>query len=235
MQTARNIISIKKDQYLNFSTIEWTKGLSSYTMTGSVDSAARMSYYTSPSYSPITTTYSFTGNSSVSSEVLNATVLDALIWEENIRDFIYFFISDTTGGSIASPTWYYFNNSSGNGGITTTADLTGRKINGTPLSIASGSGEERVLNLPPTAPGFVTNTSSYPSYPAVALKAKARFYDISKTNAVNDATIPNTSYPVSIRFAIARYIKGADGNWSRSWLGTDNRMKNVLSLEEVLS
>ena len=152
-----------------------------------------------------------------------------------MRDFIYFFISDTAGGTNnPSPTWYYFNSTSSNGGITA-ADLTGRKINGVPLSIASGIGEDRVLNPPPPAPGFVENISSNPSYPAIALKARTTFYNISKTNAVNDASQPTLSYPVSVRFAIARYVKGTDGIWSRSWLGSDNRMKNVLSLEEALS
>jgi len=103
------------------------------------------------------------------------------------------------------------------------------------LSISSGTGEDRVLNAPPSAPSYVTNTSTYPSYPAVALKAKAKFYDISKTNTVNDATVPSLTHPISVRFAIARYTKGPSGTWSGVWLGSDNRMKNVLSLEEALS
>jgi hypothetical protein len=193
---------------------------------------ATLKYYSSPSYSPITTTYSFTGNSSINSEVLNTTVLDSLIWEENIRDFIYFFISDTTSAN--SPTWYYFNNSSANGGITP-GNLDGLNITGTALSIVSGSGEERILSGPPPAPVYVTGVSSYPSYPAVALKAKAKFYEISKTNQVNDATVPSLSRPIGIRFAIARYTKGSTGAWSGIWLGVDNKIKNVLSLEEALS
>lgn len=233
--SAPSIAAIDKDKYFTFSTLAWTKGLGPYTESGEFNSAAKLSYYTSPSYKPIINIYKFTGNSSISSEVLNSTVLDSLIWEEKIRDFIYFFISDTAGTSTGSPTWYYFNNASNNGGITTTANLEGRKIGGVPLSISSGSGEDRALNPPPPAPVYVTNTSGYPSYPAIALKAKTRFYDISKTNADNDATLPNTNYPVSVRFAIARYVQGPDGNWSRSWLGTDNRMKNVLSLEEAIS
>lgn len=229
------VIAFGKDVSITFSMYTWDKGLDwsgGRTSTGSEGTAATLQYYSSPSYSPITTTYSFTGNSSISSEVLNANVLDSLIWEENIRDFIYFFISDTT--SAANPTWYYFNNASNNGGITP-ANLQGLKISGTVLSASSGTGEERVLSAPPPAPGFVTNTSTYPSYPAIALKAKAKFYQISKTNAVNDATVPSLSYPISIRFGIVRYTKGASGAWSGSWLGTDNRIKNVLSLEEAIS
>jgi hypothetical protein len=229
------VIAFGKDVAITFSMYTWDKGLDwsgGRSENGSEGTAATLQYYSSPSYSPITTTYSFTGNSSISSEVLNANVLDALIWEENIRDFIYFFISDTT--SAANPTWYYFNNASNNGGITP-ANLAGLKISGNALSASSGTGEERVLNSPLSAPGFVTNTSTYPSYPAIALKAKAKFYEISKTNAVNDATVPSLSYPISIRFGIVRYTKGASGAWSGSWLGTDNRIKNVLSLEEAIS
>jgi hypothetical protein len=229
------VIAFGKDVSITFGMYVWDKGLKwsgGRSEEGREGSAATLQYYSSPSYSPITTTYSFTGNSSISSEVLNANVLDSLIWEENIRDFIYFFISDTT--SAANPTWYYFNNASNNGGITA-ANLAGLKISGTVLSASSGTGEERVLSAPPPAPGFVTNTSTYPSYPAIALKAKARFYQISKTNTVNDATVPSLSYPISIRFGIVRYTKGASGAWSGSWLGTDNRIKNVLSLEEAIS
>lgn len=229
------IAAIDKDKYFTFSNLVWTKGLSSYTESGNFNSAAKMKYYTSPSYVAIVNIYRFTGSSSISSEVLNSTVLDALIWEEDIRDFIYFFISDTAGSSTTSPTWYYFNNGDNNGGITP-ANLSGTRISGVALSVASGSGEDRVLNPPPPAPGYVTNTSLYPSYPAIALKARARFYDISKTNGENDASVPSLSHPASVRFAIARYVRSSDGiNWSRSWLGTDNRMKNVLSLEEALS
>ncbi len=229
------LIAFGKDVSITFSMYVWDKGLdwsNGRTSSGSEGTPATLQYYSSPSYSPITTTYSFTGNSSVSSEVLNSTVLDSLIWEENIRDFIYFFISDTT--SATSPTWYYFNNSSANGGIRP-ANLDGLNISGTALSIASGSGEERVLNGPPPAPVYVTGVSSYPSYPAVALKAKAKFYEISKTNKVNDATVPSLSRPIGIRFAIARYTKGSTGAWSGVWLGVDNKIKNVLSLEEALS
>jgi hypothetical protein len=223
--------AISVGRYDWVSTANWTGGRTD--KENGEGTNATLQYYSSPSYSPITTTYSFTGSSSVTSEVLNSTVLDALIWEPTIRDFIYFFISDTAGGLNTSPTWYYFDNRSSNGGITA-ADLTGRRISGVPLSIASGSGDDRVLNPPPPAPGFVENVSLNPSYPAIALKARTTFYNISKTNKVNDASQPALNYPVSIRFAIARYVK-SDTGWSRSWLGSDNRMKNVLSLEEALS
>jgi hypothetical protein len=231
------LVGFPKDTAITIGTYDW-KSTATWTG-GRTDSdngdttSATLQYYSSPSYSPITTTYSFTGSSSITSEVLNSTVLDALIWEPTMRDFIYFFISDNAGGLNTSPTWYYFDNRSSNGGITA-ADLTGRRISGVPLSIASGSGEDRILNPPPPAPGFVENVSSNPSYPAIALKARTTFYNISKTNAVNDASQPALNYPVSVRFAIARYVKN-DTGWSRSWLGSDNRMKNVLSLEEALS
>ena len=229
------ITDLSANVYINFTRYEWKNSVSwsgGRSKSGSEGSSAKLEYYSSPSYTPITTTYSFTGNSSVTSEILNSTVLDSLIWEKDIRDFVYFFISDTLD---TSNTWYYFDNSSANGGITpaTLEDLT---LGGSsPLSIASGTGEERVLNLPPSANSYITNPSQT-SYPPAALKAKAEFYNISKTNKVNDATSPNLDHAIGIRFAIARYVRSSDGiNWSRSWLGTDNRMKNVLSQTEALS
>ncbi len=235
VSTQPTLIGFPKDTAITIGTYDW-KSTATWTG-GRTDSDsgdptnATLQYYSSPSYSPITTTYKFTGNSSVSSEILNSNVLDSLIWEENIRDFIYFFISDTTTTS-NSPAWYYFSTPSD----ITPATLSDSTLSGkSALSISSGTGEDRVLNAPPSAPSYVTNTSTYPSYPAAALKAKAKFYDISKTNAVNDATVPSLTHPISVRFAIARYTKGPSGTWSGVWLGSDNRMKNVLSLEEALS
>ena len=228
------LIGFGKDTAITIGTYDWK---STATWTGgrtdrdSGDTtSAILEYYSSPSYSPIKTTYSFTGNSSVNSEILNATVLDALIWEEDIRDYVYFFISDTVGIS-TSPTWYYFSTPSD----ITPATLTDTTLSGkSALSISSGTGEERVLNPPPEANTYITSTTQS-SYPAVALKARAKFYDISKTNAANDASVPALTHPISIRFAIARYTKGSSGAWSGVWLGSDKRIKNVLSLEETLS
>jgi hypothetical protein len=196
---------------------------------------AILQYYTSPSYSAIKTTYSFKGSSSVNSEILNSTVLDSLIWEKDIRDFIYFFISDTL--ELNSPYWYYFNNSSANGGINTKATLVeGSKIVGdVALSISSGTGEERVLNPPPDANSYITDPSQT-SYPPQTLKARTKFYEISKTNKENDASQPQLEHAIGIRFAIARYTKGPTGTWSnKTWLGINNQMKNVLSQTEALS
>ena len=228
------LIGFPKDTAITIGTYDW-KSTATWTG-GRTDSDngdatnATLQYYSSPSYSPITTTYKFTGNSSVNSEILNATVLDALIWEENIRDYVYFFISDTVGIS-TSPTWYYFSTPSD----ITPATLTDTTLSGkSALSISSGTGEERVLNSPPGANTYITSTTQS-SYPPVALRARAEFYNISKTNAVNDASVPALTHPISIRFAIARYTKGSSGAWSGVWLGSDKRIKNVLSLEETLS
>jgi len=230
------LIAFANDTALTFQQYVWDFGLNwsmNRSKKGSEDSPARLQYYSAPSFSPITRTYSFSGNSSVSSEVLNSTVLDALIWEDDVRDFIYFFISDTSPNG----NWYYFDNSSSNGGIVA-AKYGGAKISGTALSVGSGTGEERLLNAPPNAPVYVTNTSGYPSYPSATLRAKAEFYNLSKKNAVDDATVPSLTYPISIRFAIARYTKNTDGTWSKVWQGgpqDKKKIKDVLSLEEQLS
>lgn len=228
-------IAFPKDITLNFQQYIWDFGLNwtnGRAIRGNESSPARLQYYSSPSFKPITRTYSFAGDSTVSSEVLNSTVLDALIWEDDVRDFIYFFISDTAGA-----TWYYFDNGSNNGGIVS-AKYGGAKISGVPLSVGSGSKEDRLLNSPPPAPVYVTDTDNYPSYPSATLRARAKFYQLSKKNAVDDATVPSLSYPISIRFGIARYTKQSNGTWSRVWLGSgsdDKKIKDVLSLEEQLS
>lgn len=227
------LIGFPKDTAMTIGTFEWSNaatwtGGRTEKDTGDTTNAI-LEYYSSPSYSPITTTYSFTGNSRVSSEILNATVLDSLIWEKDIRDFIYFFISDTT--SATSPVWYYFTTPDS----ITPATLTDSTLSGkSALSIKSGTGEDRVLNAPPSAPSYVTDTNQL-SYPPLALKAQAKFYDISKTNAVNDASQPKLSHAIGIRFAIARYTKLPSGAWSGVWNGIDDKIKNVLSLEEALS
>jgi hypothetical protein len=134
-------------------------------------------------------------------------------------------------GISTSPTWYYFSTPSD----ITPATLTDTTLSGkSALSISSGTGEDRVLNPPPGANTYVTSTTQS-SYPPVALRARAEFYNISKTNAVNDASVPALTHPISIRFAIARYTKLSSGAWSGVWLGSDNKIKNVLSLEETLS
>ena len=244
-------INFAKETALTFQQYVWDFGIDwsgSRSASGSEDSAATLQYYSAPSFNPITRTYSFASDSTVSSEVLNANVLDSLIWEDGVRDFIYFFISDTAGSP--NPKWYYFDNGSDNGGITaarynyvfndTTSTFveTLSRISGSDeLTFTSGTGKDRVLSLPPDPPTYVLNTSTYPSYPGIALRAKAKFYTLSKKNKRDDATVPNTSYPVSIAFAIARYIRKSDGTWSKEWLGagSDKTIKNVLSLEEPLS
>jgi hypothetical protein len=240
-----------KDTPITFRQYKWDWGIDwsgTRTASGSIDPSAKLQYYSSPSFNPITRKYSFASDSTVSSEVLNANVLDSLIWENEVRDFIYFFISDTA--SLPNSKWYYFDNGSDNGGIvsakyTSTFDNVNQvdvktlsRISGSDeLIFTSGTGKDRVLSLPPPAPIYVISTSSYPSYPGAALRAKATFYTLSKTNRTDDATVPDISYPVSIAFAIARYVKLPNGDWSREWLGagSDKTIKNVLSLEEQLS
>lgn len=229
------LIAFAADVALTFQQYIWDFGLNwsgNRSKSGSEGSPARLQYYSAPSFNPITRTYSFSGNSSVSSEVLNSVILDALIWEDDVRDFIYFFISDTGGD-----TWYYFDNSTKNGGIVA-AKYGGAKISGTALSVGSGTGEDRLLNAPPDPPVYVTNTSVYTSYPSATLRAKAEFYNLSKKNAIDDATVPSLLYPIGIRFAIARYTKNTNSTWSKVWLGSGSdkkKIKDVLSLEEKLS
>jgi hypothetical protein len=240
---------IPKNRDITFSSVKWDNSISwtgGRTNSGTENPTAVLQYYSTPSFNPITRTYSFTSTSTVNSEVLNANVLDSLIWENEVRDLIYFFISDTGG-----QTWYYFDSGSDNGGITaarynyvfndqndTFVETLSRISGADELTFTSGTGKDRVLALPPQAPGFVVNTSTFPSYPGLALKAKANFYNLSKKNRRDDATVPSIGYPVSISFAIARYIKNSDGiTWSREWLGSgsEKTIKNVLSLEEQLS
>jgi hypothetical protein len=189
-------------------------------------------YYGAPKYNPITSTYDFKGSSTVNTELLNATVLDAIIWEDEVRDFVYFFISDTFDQP--SPTWYYFSTT---GGIN--AATSGFRISPTPgslgaLSISPGAatGDDRVLNGPPPRPAYVSDVDQYPSYPPSELRARARFYSVNREDISSTVPTPPITYSIAIRFAIARYTKvGSD--WNGVWLGSDNLIKNVLSLPEL--
>ena len=185
-------------------------------------------YYDAPVYTPIKSTYDFKGSSTINTELLNATVLDAIVWENEVRDFVYFFISDTIDQT--SPTWYYFSNI---GGITA-ATPNSKILGASSLSIknTAATGDNRVLNDPPDVPSYVSDVSQFPSYPPAQLRAKARFYSVSKTGlqTATDPT-PQINYNIAVRFAIARYTK-VGSTWNGVWLGSDNLIKNVLSLPE---
>jgi hypothetical protein len=101
------------------------------------------------------------------------------------------------------------------------------------LSILPGAatGDDRVLKTPPQRPAYVSDVDQYPSYPPSELRARARFYSVNQENISSTVPTPQINYSVAIRFAIARYTKvGAD--WNGVWLGSDNLIKNVLSLPE---
>ena len=238
--------------YLHYENYTWTKGIkwsnalldpsggTSKTVADidgnekPLSNNAKGYYYSAPAFSPITSQYDFEGSSTVKTELLNATVLEALVWENEVRDFVYFFISDTFDQ--ASPNWYYFDNTDNNGGINAAVGNTkisartgGRGL----LSLKSGnSGDNRALNSPPAAPQYVTDTGGNPSYPPSQLRARAQFYTIDKQNVKSTDPQPRIAYSIAIRFAIARYTKSGS-SWNGVWLGSDNLIKNVLSLPEA--
>jgi len=171
---------------------------------------AIFTYQTFPTYSAPTYKYKFGQNSFIKSSVINPNVLESLVWEDSVRDFIFFIIADNTQLSKK----YFF----GTYG-TITAATQSTPVTGTSLF---------ALSSPPSAPSEVTTDS----VKSVTLSTpKTKFYD---SGAVDNTTgtAPPLKRKIEVRFAIARYTKTGSG-WKGEWLGGKNE-SDVLSGPEVL-
>ena len=166
-------------------------------------------YQTFPTYSAPTYKYTFKQNSFIKSSVNNPNVLDSLVWEDTVRDFIFFTIAD--GDEKKN---YFFGTY---GGINTSNQNT-------PVTGGSLFNEDS----PPSAPSQVTTpgTKSF-----LTSTPQVQFYD---SGAVENGTgaVPNLRRSVQVRFAIARYTK-AGTSWKGEWLG-GTKMDEILSTPEAL-
>lgn len=193
---------------------EYLKGGDTKTTASGNVASATFKYQTFPTYTAPTYTYKFGQNSFIKSSIINPNVLESLVWEDTVRDFIFFTIADSTVPSKK----YFF----GTYGTITPATQTAA-VTGTSLFS---------INNPPTAPESVTNaeTKSF-----VTSTPKIQFYD-SGIITQSSETSPDLKRKVEVRFAIARYNK-VGSTWKGQWLGTKSTApseKEILSSPEVL-
>jgi len=171
-------------------------------------------YQTFPTYSAPSYTYQFGQNSFIKSSVINPNVLESLVWEDEVRDFIFFVIADDTQLSRK----YFF----GTYGSITPAKIDAA-LTGTNLFSSSG---------PPSAPSDVT-TSSVKSFTLSTPKIK--FYDSGAVTELSSVA-PELKRKIEVRFAVARYTKTSSG-WTGQWLGAKKGApleSDILSSPEVL-
>lgn len=171
---------------------------------------AIFTYQTFPTYSAPTYKYKFGQNSFIKSSVINPNVLESLVWEDSVRDFVFFMVADNTQLSRK----YFFGTY---GTITPATQST--PVTGTSLF---------ALNSPPSAPSEVT-TDSVKSF--ILSTPKTKFYDSGAVDNTTGTT-PTLKRKIEVRFAIARYTKTGSG-WKGVWLGGKNE-SDVLSSPEVL-
>jgi hypothetical protein len=160
----------------------------------------------------VTSKYTFSQNNYITSSVNNPNVLESLIWEDTVRDYIYFVIADNA----KKDDYYYF----GNYGKITAA------VGNTPLTGTIKFSPSK----PPNAPDDVTspNTKTFDR-----TSGRILFYDSSLVER-NTEAFPDLKRPIIVRFALARYTKTTSG-WSGQWLPLNAKTADdILSLPEAL-
>ena len=183
--------------------------------------AANIIWQTFPTYEAknAKTEYTFKKSSSITSSVINPNVIEKLIWEDEVRDYIYFIISD-----IDHPTGnekkYFFGTYGPAKAFPTLATENTSLVGTSVFSITS----------PPAAHSYITDTK-YKLYRASS--GKVKFYTGTKTQ-VNNQAVPALLRKVTVQFAIARYTK-KDEVWTGKWLPANNLSEaEILSSAEVL-
>jgi hypothetical protein len=190
----------------------------SETFDGDSITSGRFVHQTIPTYNtPQTkTTYQFNQNTFISSSIINPTVIESLIWEDTVRDHVFFIIAD--GDSQSKK--YFFGNYGQIVVATTTKALTGNILFN--------------VKKPPAAPDVVKDLGIRQQE---LVTPQVQFYDSGLTAASTNATSPQLKREIIVQFAIARYVK-KNNVWSGEWLGPKSgetaNLANVLSSPEVL-
>jgi len=166
------------------------------------------------------TNYTFKKSSSISSSLINPNIIEKLIWEDEVRDYIYFIISDTdTGGDNKK---YFFG---------TYGDSLAFPTLATENTSLKGTETFKKGSPPSVTDNPKVISSSLKRFPTST--GKVKYYEASKLQ-VNNQTVPELLRKVEVQFAIARYTK-KDGVWSAYWLPNRNASENeILSQVEVL-
>jgi hypothetical protein len=177
-------------------------------------SGAQFKYETFPTYGTPTYRYTFSQSSYIRSSVINPNVLESLVWEDTVRDFIFFVITDN---AVESKKYFF-----GTYGQLTTLAAVDKALVGNSLFNR---------NTPPAAPGSVT-TESVKSFTTQTPKIK--FFEDSDSNTTG--TAPPLSRAIKVQFCIARYTKRGS-SWNGVWLGAKNGAPveaDILSSPEAL-
>jgi hypothetical protein len=177
-------------------------------------SGAQFKYETFPTYGTPTYRYTFSQSSFIRSSVINPNVLESLVWEDTVRDFIFFVITDN---AVESKKYFF-----GTYGQITTLATVDKALVGNSLFNR---------NTPPSAPDSVTN-ENIKSFTTQSPKTK--FFEDSDSNTTG--TAPPLSRAIKVQFCIARYTKKGS-TWNGVWLGAKDGAPieaDILSSPEAL-
>jgi hypothetical protein len=188
---------------------KYLKGGGTETSANSRVAAATFVYQTFPTFTAPSYTYTFRQNSFINSSVVNPNLLESLIWEDTVRDFVFFTIADQAKPEIR----YFFGTYGDIKSIDTLATRTTALIGS---SIFSREG-------PPSAPDKVV--SSAEKSPTLTT-GTVKFYNSGTVTETTESS-PQLKRPITVCFAVARYTKNSLG-WTGKWLGGT-------SADEILS
>jgi hypothetical protein len=168
-----------------------------------------------------TTTSTYTNTCSITSKIANDAIYESLYWDENVRDYVYFFIADDKS---YPKKWFYFETKSDikpstiYQGKVTGISVTNTNENG---SIIINNG--KISDSPPDAP-FSNNDKRG------KFRANCTYFTGSDVTTSNFGV--ETIY---VRFAIARYVK-TNGVWKTGkWIPGSTSASKIFSSTEALS
>lgn len=166
-------------------------------------------YQTFPTFTAPSYKYTFGQNSFINSSVVNPNLLESLIWEDTVRDFVFFTIAD----QVRPEEKYFFGTYGDIQAIATLATKTTSLVG----SILFDS------DNPPYAPDeIVSSTEKSP----LLKTGEVRFYDSGKITETTESS-PQLKRAIIVCFAVARYTENSSG-WTGKWLGG-------VSASEILS
>jgi len=172
----------------------------------------------------------FTNTCSITSKLASDSIYDSLYWNEEVKDFIYYFIADDN--SYAKQKWWYFSNTNSiNPATIKNGDIVPITGNNGYITISKNN----VTSAPPTKSS--SDLSSRPQYATCTYFTGSESATYTVTSTGKETTnSPNFGIrTIYVKFAIARYIKQSDGSWKGTWLPSGYSARNVLSTTEALS
>lgn len=173
------------------------------------DANGKVNYF-GGKYTAPTIKSTFTRVSNIKTNIRNPSILESLVWSDEVKDYIYFFISSSSTGP-----WYYFK---------ANEDIVPTSVNKGEIIGTSGT---RSPSLPKTITSAEFNSLQQSDYLG---GAHCTFFRGSKT-AVETFGVPN----VYVRFGVARYIlDSATNTVEAKWLPDSSNDANKLSAIEHL-